>query len=164
LVCVGAAKKLALAENGSEQLMRQNLDARFHSGLPEKEYYLQSFLLKAPLEPPGSDFIARPTESNVPNDMFCGMASIPFPYVVPGDHVEHGLWCLGCETFCREWSPRDPTPAHLSHLVARGCRPGDVVYNMQDIARSRIDFLKHIHECPGAKEVFLARDKHHDGD
>ncbi|WPH02136.1 Hypothetical protein R9X50_00499100 [Acrodontium crateriforme] len=160
LVCVGAAKKLAIAENRSEDCMRQDLEHKRSAGLSEKEYYLLRFLQKAQITPPGPELFVQPTESNVPNDMFCGMASLPFPYLAPGNHAEHGFWCLGCELVWRRWSPNDSSPDHLSHLVLPGCRAADIVYNMQDVARSKAEFLSHINECPGAKELCQAAREH----
>lgn len=153
LVCVGAAKKLAMAENRTEECMRQDLEHKRSAGLSDKEYHLLRFLQKAQTIPPGRDLFLQPTESNVPNDMFCGMASLPFPFLGPGNHVEQGLWRLGCELFWRRWSPNDLTPRHLSHLVPPGCRAADIVYNMQDVARSKTEFLVHINGCPGATDL-----------
>lgn len=44
----------------------------------------------------------------------------------------------------------EPCSGHLSHLVLPGCRADAVVYAMQEIARSKTDFLSHIDTCPGA--------------
>ena len=159
LVCVGAAKKLAMAENRSKECMSQDLQHKRSAGLSDEEYYLLRFLQQAQTTPPGRELFLQPTESNVPNDMFCGMASLPFPFLGPGNHIEHGFWCLGCELVWRRWSPNNSIPAHLSHVVPPGTCATNIVHRMQDIARSKAEFLSHISECPGAMDLLQADER-----
>lgn len=153
LVCVGAAKTLAIAEGSSEERMTQELELKRIAGLPLKEYYTMRFLLRPPVKPPRLELFVHPTQAEVPSDMYCGMASIPFPYLGPSNGIEHGLWCLGCELVSRKWSRNDPFPDHLSHLLLPGCLADDIVYNMQEVARSKAEFQSHILSCPGAKAL-----------
>lgn len=155
LVCVGTAKRLAISEDVSEAQLRQVLEttrsARCLSD--NRDYYMLRHLEAAPLSPPGSSFLMRGTESNVPNDMYCGMASMPFPFLAARKQIEYGFWCLGCELVQREWHPNSPIPDHLAHLLTPGCLADDVVHKVQDVAWSRLGFLCHVDQCPGAKKL-----------
>lgn len=162
LVCVGAAKRLALRELESEEQMPQKLEGDLSAGcLSEKQYYQLRHLQRAPLSPPGPEFHMQPVESNSTNDMYCGMASIPFPYLTPDKRVERGLWCLGCEQVRRVWSSNETTLERLEDSLPSDCRASDMVNMMPDIVRLRDDFISHIETCPGAKKLMLFAGTHH---
>ncbi|KXT08083.1 hypothetical protein AC579_10448 [Pseudocercospora musae] len=152
LVSVRAAKELAIKQGKSVEYLKHYIQNRRIAGLPLDKYYKLRWLLEAPLQAPGNSILFQPTQANVPNDKFCGMASVPFPSLSTGSRIENGLWCLGCEKACREWSPNRPHAA-LSHLVASGVDVKRTLYTMQHVARSEKEFVEHITKCAGAKEM-----------
>jgi hypothetical protein len=152
LVSVSHAKQLSFKIHDSQEQMRLDLEAQ-RSRLPISDFHTFRFLQQAPLVPPGLDLSIQPEESNVPNDRYCGMASVPFPYLRSDGQVEHGFWCLGCEVLRREWWGNDPIPEQLAHLLLPGCRADNVVNSRQDIARSRAEMLCHIDQCPEARSL-----------
>lgn len=154
LVCVGDAKKLAIAENKSEESMRQHLENKRSAGLSQRKYQMYHYLQSAPIARPEQELWLQPTVLN-PRDQYGGMGSLPFPHLAPDKHVERGFWCRGCELVYNRWvrSPRDPAPDHLSHLILPGGIAANVVFHFHAIARSKAEFLAHIDECPGAKEL-----------
>jgi hypothetical protein len=149
LVCVGAAKKLSIAENVSERDLSACLD--LHGATADHGFF--QYLQKASITPPQQELWLQSSGQDAPNDRYCGMGSLPFPSLSLDKHVEHGLWCKGCELVRREWSSNDPVPEHLAHLVLPGRRAENVVYRYQEIARSKAEFLAHVEECPGAKKL-----------
>jgi len=150
LVSVRAAKELATKENKSASYLAQDLENRRTAGLSLDEYYTQRWLQAAPLQSPETELTTRSTQANVPNDKFCGMASILFPSLSSGDRVESGLWCLGCEETYREWSPHRPNEL-VSQLVATGSDTEETLYALQHVARTETVFFEHILHCPGAR-------------
>jgi hypothetical protein len=152
LVCVGAAKKLAIAEN---TLLSTRQAQRHQYSTPRSQTKLSMlrFWQGARLAPPGPQLFMKPTVNFEPNDMYCGMASLQFPYLVPGNPVEHGLLCRGCMLFRLWWVRGDPTPAHLSHLALQGRRADDLVDEYQEVARSRAELLAHVKDCPGVQRM-----------
>lgn len=155
LVSVSHAKELSIKIHGSQEQMRLDLEAQ-RSSLSTFDFHTFRVLQQAPLVPPGLDLSIQPTESNVPNDRYCGMASVPFPHLRSDRQVEHGLWCLGCEALRRNWSANGPIPKQLAHLLLPGCRADNVVNSRQDIARSRAELLRHIDQCPEARSLIHA--------
>jgi len=79
LVSVRAAKELAIKENKSASSLAQDLENRRTAGLSLDEYYTQRWLQAAPFQSPQTGLTTRSTQAKVPNDKFCGMASILFP-------------------------------------------------------------------------------------
>ena len=149
LLSVRAAKELALMEGASIETLSQDLEHRRTTGVRVDLYYcdrwyFDRWLQAAPLEPLGKRFALRPSQANVPDDKFCGMASVPFPSLLPEDRVGNGLWCLGCEKNYYDW-----------HSSASGV-PGDTErtsYESKGVERSETEFLEHIRQCPGAMRL-----------
>jgi hypothetical protein len=149
LVCVGAAKKLSIAEHVSDKELSAYLD--LYVATRNRGFF--QYLQKASITPPQQELWLQSSGQDAPNDRYCGTGSLPFPSLSPDKHVEHGLWCKGCELVSREWSSNDPIPEHSAHLVLPGRRAENVVYRYPEIARSRAELLAHIEECPGAKKL-----------
>ena len=116
LVSVMAAKRLALDEGSTSTSLVQGLEAKRNAGLSLEEYYTLRWLQDASLEPPTERPLWATSKANVPNDRYCGMASVAFPSILDGQ-LERGLWCLGCDKLYHEWSPSMPA-ALASQLVA----------------------------------------------
>jgi len=155
LVSVRAAKELAIKENKSTEYLAHSLENRRTAGTPSMDYYMLRWLQAAPLQPPGPELAVRSSGGNVPNvpnDMFCGMASVLFPSLLAGNRVDKGLWCLGCEKNCREWYSNKSKEAGR-RLAAPGGDVKHALYAMQSVARSEADFFDHIRHCPGAAEL-----------
>lgn len=151
LVSVRAAKELAFEEGKSAERLAQMLENR-RTAETLVDYYTHRWLQAAPLQPPGPELAMRPSQANVPNDKYCGMASVPFPSLLAGGPAEHGIWCLGCEKLHREWSPNRPNEA-VSRLAAPGRDVERVLNIMQHLARSETRFFEHLKHCPGAREM-----------
>lgn len=106
LVSARAVGELALEQGKSAAYPKHHLE---NQQLSLRSRDKLSYLLKTLLQAPGSGFVPlQRTPVNVvkvpdlPNDSFCGMASVPFPYLSAGRRVENGLWCLGCDKTWRE--------------------------------------------------------------
>lgn len=152
LVSVRAAKELAIAHGKSAEHLARALQDQRAAGLSPKKYRTLRWISTAALQAPGEEILSRPSEANVPNDRFCGMASVPFLALPTNGGVERGLWCLGCEEVSRDFQPNRPNEA-LSHLVAPGIDVTAKLFTMQHVARSEHDFLKHSADCPGTKAM-----------
>jgi hypothetical protein len=78
LICVENVKRMTLALHGSQTALEQFTNDSPHL---QRDKHLAFWIAKAPLEPLGLDPMTLPTRANKPSDKFCGMASIPFPFV-----------------------------------------------------------------------------------
>jgi hypothetical protein len=157
LVSVGAAKKLAIAEGVSEDTMRAVTEA-YHDkevgGLSENDYDYYRFLQKARITLPQQELLQQqPRSQHAPKDRYCGMGSLPFPSLSQDKHVDHGLWCKGCQLVCRQWTSNDPTMEYMSHFFLRGRQVINVIYHYEEFPRSKAEFLAHIEECAGVKKL-----------
>jgi hypothetical protein len=81
------------------------------------------------------------------------MGSLPFPSLSLDKHVDHGLWCKGCQLVCRQWTSNDPTMEYMSHFFLRGRQVINVIYHYEEFPRSKAEFLAHIEECAGVKKL-----------
>lgn len=102
----------------------------------------------------GRDALMMPSQGNIPNDDYFGMASIPFPSLSKSSRtIESGLWCRGCEfTFSRYATERVPRNV-VSAMVPSDCDPLRVLLGLERRARSRESFLDHIGHCYGARQL-----------
>lgn len=155
LVSVGTAMKLAIAEGVSEEDMATMTGIYFGTdgGVHEQDYEYYCFLQKTRITPPQQELWLQQTKQEPSKDRYCGMGSLPFPSLSPEKHVGHGLWCKGCALVSREWSPNDPIPEHLAHLVLPGSQPQYVICHYEEIPRSKAEFLAHARGCTGAKKL-----------
>lgn len=153
LTSVKAAKELGIKIHGSTENMAETLAARRSRGITEKEYHTFLWLQRAPLQPLCQDLSRLPTEGNVPNDDCCGMASIPFPSLLPNNTLENGLWCRGCDRTFERYRFRQLVPNVVSELVPPGCDAFRIFLGMQHRARSNAGFLEHITHCHGVREL-----------
>ncbi len=151
LVSVKAAKELGIKIHGSVQKMAETLAARRLAKVTEREFCSLLWFQDAPLQPLCRHPSMEPIGSNVPNDGFCGMASISFPSLSPRKGLENGLWCWGCEWTCRNENRLAPNV--VSDLVPLGCHASKIFRGLQDRARSKTEFLEHITHCYGAREL-----------
>jgi hypothetical protein len=153
LTSVKAAKELGIMIHGSTENMAETLAARRSGGITEKESYTFRWLQAAPLQPPHQDLSRLPTEGNVPNDDYCGMASIPFPSLLQNNTLQNGLWCRGCDRTFERYRFRKLAPNVVSDLVSPGCDAFRIFLGMHRRARSNAGFLEHITHCYGAYEL-----------
>ncbi|KAK3117901.1 hypothetical protein LTR53_000314 [Teratosphaeriaceae sp. CCFEE 6253] len=154
LVSVKSAKELALKQGKTEQDLAAILDAHRPTVRQILDYHTLRWLQAAPLQPPSPRLAMQPSGADIPNDKFCGMASVPFPSLSASKRAETGLWCLGCEKACREWSANVVNAAVAQWAVAGG--DSDVqraLHRLERVARSEADFFEHLKHCPGAKEM-----------
>ena len=89
------------------------------------------------------------------DDIYAGMASIPFPSLQPNSVLESGLCCGGCKVYFED---------HYLHCALdrktytetfiSGTWPISVHMEMVQEMRSRSEFLAHIKDCEGAKILF----------
>jgi len=82
------SKVLGVAQHGSVEAMEGFVTSQNIGKLTARDKLKVRWLTGHP-STIGSD-------SNVPSDRFCGMASTVFPALQPNDVLEKGLWCLGC--------------------------------------------------------------------
>ena len=73
---------------------------------------------------------------------------------MPQDYhrVENGLWCLGCESSYREWSPNKSCEI-VSGADASESDVEIALDTPQHVARSEAGSFEHIAHCSGAKEL-----------
>lgn len=153
LVCVGTAKELAIADNKSMDEVRQSLESKRFQGLPLNKYHRLRFLQDAPLTPPGQEIRGRLYDPDIPDDDYCGMASVAFPHVTADSRVECGLWCMGCQLSYRERLPSEAIPVRMAHRLLPRRPGGGVAYAEHFIARNRAEFLGHVEVCSGAQRM-----------
>ena len=144
LITASAAKELGTMIHGSVENMVRSLDARRNLDVSEKQFCMCKWLnnLSNPL-------CTLPIMGNFPIDGFCGMASIPFPFLLPNDVLNNGLSCRRCERTYERY--------RFDALAANV-----VLMEMNYRARSRAGFLNHIRHCRGARELISARLKEND--
>lgn len=147
LTSVKAAKELGIKVHGS----MANIAKTFNASRARKITF--QWLQNAPLQPLGQDPSTLPTKEHTPNDDFCGMASIPFPSLMPNKELETGLWCRGCEQTFERYGLGHLAYNAVSDSIPRGCYPLRVLLGMQRRARSKAEFLEHIKYCRGAREL-----------
>ena len=153
LVSVKSAKQLGIMLHGSIEKIAETLATRRTPDATSKEFYTFKSLHSAPLDPLGRDPSTLPSQGNTPNDNFCGMASIPFPSLPSKNAPENGLWCRGCERTFELCRFKELPSKVLSESSPVGCDPFYVFLAKQNRARSRAEFLQHIRQCYGAREM-----------
>jgi len=147
LLCVGPAKQLALLENGD---FEARLESKYHNRLvSQKDYYkYKSFMAEL-------DDVPRSSMSNIGNDEYCGMASIPFPHLTAEHAIDEGYWCLGCELTSQTWRDDGLTPAELSRLnpITTLRRRDYQLRELAQRARSSAGLLEHLPHCIRGRNV-----------
>ena len=149
LTSVKAAKELGIKVHTS----MENIAKTSNASRAGKILYMFRWLQNAPLQPLGRDPSMLSTKENTPNDDFCGMASIPFPSLMPNKGLESGLRCRGCEQTFEHYRLGYLGYNAVSESMPRGCDPLRVLLRMQRRARSKTEFLEHIKYCHGAREL-----------
>jgi hypothetical protein len=153
LTSVKAAKELGTKVHVSMENIAKTPNASRGGKITEKELYMFQWLQNAPLQPLGRDPSMLPTKENTPSDDFCGMASVPFPSLMPNKELENGLWCRGCEQTFEHYRLGYLGYNAVSDSMPPGCDPLRVLLGMQRRARSKAEFLEHIKYCHGAREL-----------
>ncbi|KAB5547158.1 F-box domain-containing protein [Coniochaeta sp. 2T2.1] len=147
LVSVQAAKALGLEVHGSASKLTQAMARRCRSArLSVEGRFLQSEPVVASQ---GQDLLLLPSQGNLSNDEYFGMASIPFPSLSKSGRIEDGLWCRGCALTLRRYHllPRDV----LAAVVPANVEPQRVMIGLERRARSKEAFLNHVKSCYGAR-------------
>ena len=152
LISVKMANELAVTVHGSTEAMKHALTVK-HRDISEKESYLFKWLQEALSKPLHQDLSPLPTVWSTPNDNFCGMASIPFPSLLPDNTIENGLWCRGCERMFMRYRSGQLSSNVVLDLFSPGCHPLALLMAMHQRAWSKAEFLEHITRCPGAPAV-----------
>ena len=156
-VSVGAAKDLGIKTHGSIKNIADSTTCHQTKPVSRKVIRRIQWFQEAPLQPLDQDPNTIPWEHETPDDKYCGMASIPFPSVRPGEQPELGLWCRGCE-----WTYMQYASEHeykIEKILGAG-QSRDYIYHMpwilkgdSDRARSTAEFSEHIKDCYGAREM-----------
>ena len=150
LLCVETAKRLAIEENGDDEWMDSELESKYTNALlSSKDYHNYKWLQAAPLQSPNPGFAARSLNRCRTSDEFCGMASLPFPYLTVTNAINEGYWCLGCELTYRQWSSGKLNIGDVSHLISpRSTRlVDDQLRELAQRARSSAGLLEHLPRC-----------------
>ena len=158
LVSVKAAKQLSLRVHRTDQAMKLHLYNRWQCHLTREEYEALKWLQAAPLEPIDQETLDSQVDR--PTDEYCGMASISFPSLSRGARVaDRGIWCLGCERVYTDWQyPEESTTdfdrwLSLFDLEESGVDVDTILRVKRDRAFLEKDFLEHIRDCSGAREL-----------
>lgn len=108
---------------------------------------------------PRQDPLRIPDPVPDPNrvDNYFGMASVNFASVVDLEHVEHGLWCKGCEWLELWYELHLPNPIRPG-LVPHGRIPGKFLLDMKFRAYTKAGLLEHVRGCYGAQQLLAAED------
>ncbi|KAL6364763.1 hypothetical protein LRP88_00735 [Fusarium phalaenopsidis] len=101
LVCAKQVKVLALQIHGPQNLAKLIPRAPprgiERNSAETKEYWMLRGFHEAPLAPIGRNLSMLPINLDLPEDEYCGMASIRMPYLNKRGHRERGRICRGCQ-------------------------------------------------------------------
>ncbi|OAL43796.1 hypothetical protein IQ07DRAFT_288234 [Pyrenochaeta sp. DS3sAY3a] len=150
LLSVKIVKKIAISIHGTEAAVEQ---LRYEKPCSRKDELLGRWMRKACLGPLIENPSKQPSRANKPNDMFCGMGSIRFPVLRPGNVVEEGYWCGGCRQILERHKNSPGLLRSVEHLIPEGVNPSRVLEGMAREARSRAQFLEHIKTCAGVERL-----------
>ena len=139
LVSLKEAHALGISIHGSQEAME--------STRVPKDALLESNGQTHPLR--RSQRITGRETANRLDDEFCGVASIPFPFLRPDGQLENGLWCPGCRITSENYMN---VPTLLSDWPTRALQLRKLL-TVEFQARSRYGLLKHIRHCQGAKDL-----------
>ncbi|KAM5476122.1 hypothetical protein MauCBS54593_000805 [Microsporum audouinii] len=84
-------------------------------------------------------------------DECCGMASICFPSLQPDNSRENGLWCRGCYRASELYRF-----TYAIYRVVSFVNPPRALVGTNMCALSKREFLEHIEQCPGARDLLAA--------
>lgn len=156
LISVGDAKKIAIMVHGSEEKLGELVLPQppstlfWHEMLREtRAYQISKWLIEAPLDPIPYDPLTIPRDSDQPDNVWLGTASIHFPSISPQKTLENGLWCLGCKCLCQFSYHLDS--GTLSRLIPTDIESWYYLDGLHDRARSKASFLEHIRKCYGVE-------------
>lgn len=152
LFSVKVVKRLAMSIYGDQEAIAYYA-ACLNRNYSLKDIREQLHYLDAPLERLRNDPLSKPGMGKVMEDPYCGMASMPFPYLRAGDCVENGLWCIGCDWAFNSLNQGQLSEEVISQLVPRGLGPVRVLTGLRSRSRSRAGFLEHIKNCYGVQNV-----------
>lgn len=152
LVSVKAANSLGLLVHGSAEKLAQAMERRCKSS---KLLITGRYLQRGPATPqaPSWDLLFLPTQGNIPNDKFFGMASIPFPSLSKSGGSQDGLWCRGCEGTLRQYDRLRLRNDILAATVPPNCEPHRILLGLERRARSKESLLDHVKHCYGARQL-----------
>lgn len=154
LVSARAAKELGLARHGSKEALIAVMTRRCKSiKLRIEGQFFQR-------EPPqdGSDPLLLLDEGNTPNDVFFGVASIPFPTLSSSGILEEGLWCRGCELTFESWRFGQLPQQVVDRIIPQNIDPLLPFLGFSRRAWLKASFLKHVEQCWGTKQPTLMRE------
>ncbi|EEQ28073.1 hypothetical protein McanCB56680_007125 [Microsporum canis] len=153
LVSVKLVKEFAIRINGSVPTIDTSIRHNMSDRVIKKMHTIKWFQ-ETPLQPLPDNPSRLPSNGNVPDNGYGGMASMEFPSLLPNKVLEHGIWCRGCDwTFEQYRLGRIPNRVR-DDMVPSELHPFGVFCGIQRRARSRSEFLVHITQCYGARELF----------
>lgn len=134
LVSLKQAKTLGLSIHGSQEVM--------HS------------LVATEINWPAV-WLANPDADFPLDNIYAGMASIPFPSLRPNGDLEGGLCCGGCKVYFEDHYLHGALERKIyTDIFLSGTWTTNEHMEMVQEARSRSEFLAHIKDCEGAKILF----------
>ena len=156
LVGVLQVKQMALNIHGSSLRMCLAAESRIPAKTPEKRKELYSYLRSASETSSGEGLkryyrLLRQLKDG--GDAHRGEGAVLVPYTVHPDLVEHGLWCLGCQSLFKELSAL-VLEATLTGILSETQRKQLYQANFhQRRAWSNQNFGGHVAECQGALSI-----------
>ncbi|KAJ5618916.1 F-box domain-containing protein [Penicillium lagena] len=110
-------------------------------------------LRKEPVRIINQDLSTVMRDQVVHSDDFEGMGSIPFPSLSPTHGIDYGLWCYGCKWMFNNIHLKDPLLLDvIADITPAGVKPSRILFARQNRARSKSEFLQHVHDCYGAQK------------
>lgn len=161
LTSVAAARAVGIWEHGSPDKLADALLKKYNSNVRKSAGLLSlgQFFQRGPRPVAhDQDILLLPTLTNIPDDMFFGMASLPFPSLSSPKHIELGLWCKGCSTTLRQYASSRLRNDILQTIVPpkSECHPTIVLIGLERRAYLKKAFLRHIRHCYGAQQLVPA--------
>ena len=97
-------------------------------------------------------------EYYIPDDLFSGMAYVPFPTLAHG-HLDSGTLCLGCKWLSLGWSEMDSGELKtvLGGLACDTDKAEDMCMELRNRAWTREEFPEHLKTCYGIKRLLAWR-------
>ncbi len=157
LVSVRSARSLGIRVHGSTMNMpdwQALCDSGDRSTKDWRENQYLRWLQKAPMYLQEGDPLKRPKEDHMTKDLYCGMASIPFPAFINGE-VDSGLWCRGCASLPAiiDLSSQQEIELALGVSLDDSLDMVDMFGQLQYRARSTRGLLAHVKHCYGVTKL-----------
>ena len=152
VVSLKQAKELGIAVHGSDESMKTFVALQNAGKLSFSSAVAAQWLAGSDRKPEVHSLSTLISSANVPNDELCGLASISFSSLCSNSVTTEPVWCLGCHTLFQKWNKSRELDATTKLLIS-GSNPFLALLRMERRARSKSEFLKHIKECSGARNL-----------